>query len=180
MTFDQNALVVRYRPGAHEDFAAKIRPAMRFQAIATIVLGAFWGVMGFGLLLVILIVESVPATFKMIASLVALAVPPILLIVMGVRRLRFKPTLPEVVLTITDDEVIISGIERLTMLGRSQRGRRWDRRLTEAEFVRGGGKLTHDRIRFTSHDGRKLRTEYQAVEYLDTPVEDILAAVRRS
>lgn len=179
MNADASALVVRYSSEAREHFHAKVIPHMRRQAIQTIVFGSVLGLVMVATLSALLFLEDRLTLEQGIPISGLLLLPPVGFIFLGVRKLRRPFTLPDLVLAITDDQLILGRLERMGLFGYSRPELHWDRRTTQTEYRSGNGLFTHDRITFTHHEGGRRRTQNVAVSMLDTSAEEILAAMQR-
>lgn len=179
MNADSKVLVVRYSPDARAEYAAQLASGLRTQARALIALGVLLAVVMILAPVFVFVVEERPVTLREILLLAVLAVPPVGFAVLGVRKLRRKALLPDVVLAITDEHVTLGAMQHLDLFTRSRPELRWDRRATRAKLVPGLGTFTYPRMKFTLREGRRRRTQYLVMAALDTSAEDILAAMRR-
>lgn len=176
---DLSALVVRYRPDARAEFTTKLTPVVRKQAKATVVLGVWLTLMMVGGPIAAFALGGEPLSLRIAAFLGVMAVLPAVVTVAGARRLRFIPELPEVALTVTQQEIIFGPLPRLTTLGRGRPELRWPRNTTQAELIGGAGPLSRDRIRFTTRARGWRRTVNVALEPLDTSGNEVISALER-
>ena len=169
-------LKVRYSEAGRSYFESTLPPLVRKQAKLTIALGVAFGLVMVVIPLLAFVMEDGGLLLSTVLLVALFAVFPTLLIIAGVLRLRVKPTLPDVVLEISEDEVIFAARRSAILLSPSRPERRWDRRATHAELL-PATRTSKERVKFTCLMGGKSRTEFQAMEYLDTSAEAIIAAI---
>lgn len=179
MSNDANALVVGYSPGAREHFDTKVVPHARKHAISLMVYGAVLALVMIGAMVVLVVVGEGLSTLDTILIGALLLVLPACVLGAGVRKFRRKLSLPDVVLTVTDDHLVLGRFKRIGLLSYGRPELTWDRRATQVTFLSGDGVMTHDRVKFTHGEGLRRRSHSVAVDALDTSAEEILAAMQR-
>lgn len=179
MSTEPDALVVRFRSDEREEYGAKLASGLRVQARALVALGLLLALLMIAAPVFAFMVAREPVTFRDILVLAGLAIPPVWVIVFGVRKSRRTASLPDLVLTVTDDHLVLGAMEHLDLFTRSRPELRWDRRATRAKLIKGLGNVTYARIKFTLREGRRRRTQYLVMAALDTSAEEILAAMGR-
>ena len=168
----------RIRPDARADVVAKVHPMERRQGRITVLAGIFFEVVFVGTTALAFGMAGELANPSVIVFLLGLSVIPVVLIIAGVKRTKRRPELPEIALTVTDDEVVLAAVPTFRLIRPERPERRWSRSEVTAEFVRGSGFLTHDRITFTTGTGWRRRTQGMSLMPLDTSADAILAALK--
>lgn len=179
MGHDPSALIVRYSPGAREHFDTKVVPHARKHANRLMVYGAVLALVMIGAMVVLVVLGEGLTVVDTILIGALLLVLPTCVFGAGVKKFRRKLSLPDVVLTVTDDHLVLGHFKRMGLLSYGRPELTWDRRATQATFLSGDGVITHDRVKFTQGEGLKRRSHSVAVDALDTSAEEILAAMGR-
>ncbi|MBB2974822.1 hypothetical protein FHX49_000363 [Microbacterium endophyticum] len=177
MSESQEALIVRYSLEARGRYEETLAPLVRKQSVLLIVVGCLFAFMAVVVPAIALSMDGTAEPLRVVIGLGILSLIPIVLIVLGVRRLRLRPTLPDIAFTISSDSVVFSRREKTTLLSRTRPELRWDRRATTVRADTVGPKADEVLI-FTTKVGGATRSERQTTDVLDTPVAEIVAAVQ--
>lgn len=151
-------------------------PALvRARSILLLVLAGLWA----AIMLVVLVAGLTLGGFNpRVLPLVALLAVPGALAWLALRRLRHPPTLDPVALTVTAEHVVFEARQSPGLLMRTRPRAQWDRSATTTSVLPAGWGMP-PRLELRSTTAPRDRRHRFAVDFLDTPVETITAAIRR-